>query len=594
MTIKTPREFFAENRANEAAVAAVATGNEGRAACLVPGLQIRAGHVVAGQYAVEELVASEPSGVVLSATQTLTRRPVILHLIASYTELQVEANERRLARAKKAARLRGEHLVPIVDVGRTEDGMPYVAMDRPEGRTLDVELAERRRLPYPEAVRWILEACEGIAQAHAIGLVHGGLKPRTLLLAAPRRSSLAATTPGRSRDRRTLKVLDLGMATAATSFDPSVPLSFESAAYLSPEQIRDPHTVGARADVWALGAILHELISGKVPFAAESASSVMVSILIDTPALLTDAPYELARVVLRCLSKEPHERPRDVAELARELAPFAEGDGIVAAERIADTLPTDAPEACWIDAVSGVEPHDDGSMPPMSLPNATRPLSSLGLRPGWKTQRAAGEDSSPITQPSARIRRRRRTRTMLWVGAGVGLAMVTSLVLARRSHGNVEASTVNDSPVVQVGARVEERPSEIVSETAPPASKEPTSEAKTDPKAASDKTASNEPGPTEASRSTQASPHKRRPAIVRTPPWPDPARPVPPPVVTKENVYAPDPRPSRAPATTTKPPTTPSSKTKPSPRHARDGHPAVQPPPTPPAKAASNTRAERK
>src|SRR6185436_11474685 len=108
--------------------------------------------------------------------------------------------------------------------------------------------------------------------------------------------------------------------------------------YLAPEQIRAPETVDARADIWALGVILHEAITGSVPFTADTVSGVLVAICCDKPPLVTDAPYDLARLILRCLDKDPATRPESVEELAHGLAPFAGERGARRAARVTATL----------------------------------------------------------------------------------------------------------------------------------------------------------------------------------------------------------------------------------------------------------------
>ncbi|MCW5835821.1 MAG: serine/threonine protein kinase, partial [Labilithrix sp.] len=315
--------------------------DKGKAASIVPGFKIK-GDTIAGRYRVEKLLGAGSSGFVVAARHVYLRRRVTLKILTSTTTAHQQAQRLHLTAAHRAAALRGLHVARIVDTGFTEDGMPFIASEHLEGRTLADELAERRSLPPVEAVRWVLQACEGLAEAHSAGIVHGDLKPRNLFLAGD--ANAAATDRG--GEPRVLKILDFGMATPADDRDDEGTSAwFASPAYLSPEQIRDPANVDARTDIWALGVILHELVAGRLPFAADTVSGMLVAVAYDEPALLVaeDVPFELARLVRACLAKDPSERPADVAALAKRLAPFAGPEGVGLARRVDAALSTSTP-----------------------------------------------------------------------------------------------------------------------------------------------------------------------------------------------------------------------------------------------------------
>lgn len=303
-------------------------------------LPVNPGQMIAARYRVEELLSSSPSLVTVAARHVHLRKPVTLKLLAAYTPEQTEAVEQRLARARAAADLHGEHVVPIVEIGNTDDGMNFVATERLEGTTLEEELDARDTLPFPEATRWVLEACEGLAEAHAAGIIHGDIRPKNLLLsdvAKKRRETGAA--PGAPFPARVLKILDFGMTSPIASMgDEGTSAFVATPAYLAPEQIREPERVGPHSDIWALGVVLYEAITGKQPFTADTPSGVLVAVIFDTAPLLTDAPYELARVVNQCLSKDPEKRPASVEALAEKLAPFAGEEGARSVERIRTLL----------------------------------------------------------------------------------------------------------------------------------------------------------------------------------------------------------------------------------------------------------------
>ena len=381
---------------------------------LVPGLDVRAGQTIAGRYRVEELLGAGASGIVLSARTLHLRKRVALKIFASSSDGQEDLVRRRLEKARAASALQGEHIARIVEIGVTGGEVPYVATEWLEGVTLEAELAARERLTVREAARWVLEACEGLAEAHALGLVHGDLKPQNILLAEPtkraprRRPSTHGAAAGAAEvDTRVLKILDFGSTSPLDAFgDQSASAFFGSPAFLAPEQIRGAE-VDARADIWALGALLYNAVSGALPFHADTVSGVLVSVVRDAPALLTDAPYELARLVHRCLDKDPARRPKDVATLAAELAPFAGVEGPRLAERVRTALekPLDVPPLRDASAT--------GSLPPVSMPTVPPPVQPAPTK-------------RPSTQPILqKPRARDRMTTLALLGAAGIIATAT-------------------------------------------------------------------------------------------------------------------------------------------------------------------------
>lgn len=380
-----------------------------KGARLVPGIPVCAGQVLAGRYRVEELLGSGPCSLVVSARHVHTRKPATLKILTAFTEEQACVLEARLRRVRRAARLRNPRIARIVEIGTTEDGLRFIATERARGKTLDAELAAREKLPADEAVRLILQACEALAEAHAIGIVHGNVKPRNLLL-------------GEDGD---LQVLDFGMGSPIQAIgDASASAWFGSPAYLAPEQVRDPDAVDARADVWALGVVLYEMIAGAIPFHADTVSGMLVAVVMDRPALLTDAPYELARVVARCLEKDPAARFASVEELARALAPFAgdEEEGARLAERVkaaAETPPPSDPLA--------IDPDEDEEEP--------EPAPAEGPPP--RPRRA-----DAVTSPSLRVlaHRRKRRNQMLLACAAATTTIVVASAMALSSEEDEPAA----------------------------------------------------------------------------------------------------------------------------------------------------------
>jgi len=366
---------------------------------LVPGLTVRAGHTVAGKYRVEELLRSDASGVTLAARDVHLREPVLLRILASYTEGQAEQLERRLKKARIATGLKSPHVARIVDIGTTEDGMPFFAYEALDGNTLEEELAERGPLPVADATRWVLEACEGIAEAHTLGLVHGDIKPKNIVLAEPKAAARKKSPPSvrvPEADARVLKILDFAGASPLEAISDQTNAAFcSSPAYLAPEQIQDPESADARADVWAMGVLLYELLSGTLPFSADTVAGMIVAVVYDTPVLLTDAPYALTKIVARCLEKDPSKRPQDLYELAALLAAFAGANGILLSERVAVAL----------------EP------PPPRPALRTAAVAPAPIEPLSVAMRASG---IPLRKPRAARRRWQRACALAFAATALG------------------------------------------------------------------------------------------------------------------------------------------------------------------------------
>lgn len=305
---------------------------------VLPGL-VTKGDRIAGRYRVEKLLGVGSSGFVVSARHVYSRRRVTLKIFSADASARPMSRGRHLVAAQVVSKLQGPHVARIVDTGFTEQGIAFIASEALDGRTLAEELGVRARLPVIDSVRWVMQACEGLAEAHGAGIVHGDLKPQNLFLATC--GGDVPVSSGADVDGRVLKILDFGMVRPwGDEDDASSTAWFGSPAYVAPEQLRDPQNTSARADVWALGVMIHHLISGELPFNARTVSGMFVAVMQDEPSLLqaSDVPIELARVVHGCLAKDPDERTPDVATLAQMLAPFAGSGGEDSARRVAAIL----------------------------------------------------------------------------------------------------------------------------------------------------------------------------------------------------------------------------------------------------------------
>jgi eukaryotic-like serine/threonine-protein kinase len=298
---------------------------------------VRPGEVLAGKYRVERVLGIGGMGVVVAAHHIQLDEPVALKFLLPQALRSPEAVARFIREARAAVKIKSEHVARVSDVGQLESGAPYMVMEFLQGGDLSRWLEQNGPLPFDQAVDFVLQACVALADAHVLGIVHRDLKPANLFCVR------------RSDGQLTIKVLDFGISKTIHlgSAGPGVDITKTSMnmgtpLYMSPEQMRSSRGVDGRSDLWALGVILFELLTGKPPFHADSVTELVLKVAIDpTPslrALRPDAPAGLEAVIGKCLQKDRDERYRNVAELAVALLPFAPRRAKTLVERIGGIL----------------------------------------------------------------------------------------------------------------------------------------------------------------------------------------------------------------------------------------------------------------
>jgi serine/threonine protein kinase len=260
---------------------------------------------IVGPYRVGERLGGGAMGVVHKAEDTRLRRPVALKFLAPELVRDPDAQARFLREARAASALDHPHICTVHDIGENEDGEVYLAMAFYEGETLKKRL-ERGPLPVHEALEAAAQIAEGLAAAHAHGIVHRDLKPANVLL----------TSEG------SVKLLDFGLAKLAdTTLLTLTGRPLGTPAYMPPEQARGD-VVDHRADLWALGVVLYQMLSGELPFGGESSNAILYAIAHEEPRPLEDRvelPPGVATLMEHLLHKDPAQRYSDSAALPNAL-----------------------------------------------------------------------------------------------------------------------------------------------------------------------------------------------------------------------------------------------------------------------------------
>ena len=253
-------------------------------------------------YKILEKLGGGGMGVVYKAQDTNLDRTVALKFLPPHMLSDKEAEQRFISEAKAASSLDHPNICTIHDINKTEDDQFYIVMGYYTGETLKKKLGAEP-LQIDTAINYAAQIAAGLVRAHEAGIVHRDIKPANIMIT----------------DRNEVKILDFGLA--KTSGEPSITKlgsTVGTVSYMSPEQTKGEE-VDHRSDIWSLGVLLYQMLSGSLPFLGDYEQAVIYSILNEEPALLNSLPAELEKILSKSLQKNPNDRYNNLNEMLDDL-----------------------------------------------------------------------------------------------------------------------------------------------------------------------------------------------------------------------------------------------------------------------------------
>ena len=281
--------------------------------------EIPAGTLLASKYRVVRVIGKGGMGIVVEARHEQLDTRVAIKILLREFLAYPEASSRFLREARAASRLESQHVARVLDVGTLDSGEPFMVMEYLAGQDLSYHLRSESALALEDAIDYVTQASDAIAEAHTLGIVHRDIKPANLFLT-------------RRGDMPVIKVLDFGVSKVADESPGEMTLTqtttiLGSALYMSPEQMQSAKKVDRRTDVYALGVCLFELLARELPYFADTFPELCAKIFTQPPRplreLRPELPEELDAIMEKCLSREPDKRYQSVPEFVQALSPWA-------------------------------------------------------------------------------------------------------------------------------------------------------------------------------------------------------------------------------------------------------------------------------
>jgi serine/threonine-protein kinase len=434
---------------------------------------VRPGDILAGKYRVERLLGAGGMGVVVAATHLDLLEARAIKFMQPTELADAEAVERFVREARAASLLKSEHVARVYDVGRLDNGAPYMVMEYLEGTDLSAALKRTGPLPVEEAALYMLQTAAALAEAHGRGIVHRDLKPANLFLTLK-----PDGTP-------CIKVLDFGiskMIGAPGDLDITrTQAMLGSPNYMSPEQMHSSRAVDTRSDLWSLGVILYQLVTGHLPFRGHTVTEVVAQVLERRAVPPSEArpglPVALDRVIFRCLERDLAARYANVGELAHDLLPFAPVGSGPLVESIWRLVSSPSRSATGLPAVLVDSQRLRGGLAAVQLATpATAAATPAALRPPMVPDAngapppgsATGAWGSTASGSAFGRSRTPRALLALTFAAAVALGGVLAWTLTRGHGGGTSAASPATSAPAVVTVAPKAEPSVAATATAAP------------------------------------------------------------------------------------------------------------------------------
>jgi eukaryotic-like serine/threonine-protein kinase len=380
----------------------------------------KSGDVIAGKYRIERIAGEGGMGVVYAAEHLMLRKRVAVKVLLPEAATSDAVVERFTREAQAAARIQSDHVARVMDAGSLASGAPFLVMEYLEGCDLEELIELQGTLPPSEVVDIMLQSLEALAHSHAVGIVHRDLKPANLFLAC------------RPDGGSVIKMLDFGISKSVQSRPGDKVLTGQavlgSPVYMSPEQLRNAKELDGRADLWSLGVVAYELLTGKPPFDGDGVGEIFAAILendADPVRLKNPAvPVALSEAIQKCLCRKVEDRWADSAQLARPIAPYGSGvytplvartEQVLARAKMLRVVETPTETRQVVDAIEAAALR-------------ARSATELAL-PGAMPDRFSSPSPSPGAGSGPPLRRRAR-----WVGIAMAGVAVAALAAASALH----------------------------------------------------------------------------------------------------------------------------------------------------------------